>query len=540
MAERPMEHFTVDGVNIFEVTDAKARQDVSDLKEDFTEFEGGKYQYLKGTFQNGGLSSGDFQSGQKWRVAETDIISYDRDITLIIESGYRIGVHIFVNGTFSSDSGWQTGTYKISANTTFKMVIAKTTEDTSSIANVTAFKSAVKFQSVIDICDEKISSISEVNTKNLSPTANAVTTGGGYLNGSTGTFGTVESGKTYTFSAYNESDKTYGVTIRINNGGWKTQATVNPIANGRFSVAFTANVSGDISLSANYGQDYNPLFSQIQLEEGSIATDYIPYHQRIAVDLVARSEATKPSSKFSNVLSIGHQGYNGYGAPYNTLKAFSDAKEYGFEWIETDIKMTLDRVPVITHDEVRTTIGGESVVIAETTYAELMTYQFYSDASIKIPTLWETLNLCNEIGLGIFIEFKGSDFTLEEVETIINKAKRSTMPFAFSGWSESPLVSVRTIDESLTVLKNIASMPTITDLKTSDDYAQLRTLLSQKGRTCIYCDIPNGTSDDWFEELLALGYSFVIGNNDSTSVIKNHIKYAFALTNTRTVFDVLS
>ena len=35
MAERPMEHFTVDGVNIFEVTDAKARQDVSNLKDDF-------------------------------------------------------------------------------------------------------------------------------------------------------------------------------------------------------------------------------------------------------------------------------------------------------------------------------------------------------------------------------------------------------------------------------------------------------------------------------------------------------------------------
>lgn len=37
MAERPMEHFTVDGVNIFEVTDAKARQDVSNLKEDFSD-----------------------------------------------------------------------------------------------------------------------------------------------------------------------------------------------------------------------------------------------------------------------------------------------------------------------------------------------------------------------------------------------------------------------------------------------------------------------------------------------------------------------
>lgn len=37
MAERPMEHFTVDGVNIFEVTDAKARQDVSDLKDDFSD-----------------------------------------------------------------------------------------------------------------------------------------------------------------------------------------------------------------------------------------------------------------------------------------------------------------------------------------------------------------------------------------------------------------------------------------------------------------------------------------------------------------------
>ena len=38
MAERPMEHFTVDGVNIFEVTDAKARQDISNLKDDFHEY----------------------------------------------------------------------------------------------------------------------------------------------------------------------------------------------------------------------------------------------------------------------------------------------------------------------------------------------------------------------------------------------------------------------------------------------------------------------------------------------------------------------
>ena len=90
-------------------------------------------------------------------------------------------------------------------------------------------------------------------------------------------------------SAYNNSDKTYGVTIRIDDGGWKQQGIFNPTPNSRFSYTFTANTNGDISLSCAYGSFYDPLFSEIQLQEGTIATEYIPYHAPTAIDKVVRN-----------------------------------------------------------------------------------------------------------------------------------------------------------------------------------------------------------------------------------------------------------
>lgn len=98
-------------------------------------------------FVRGGLSSGVVNTSQKFRVATNDIISFDRDIKLNITSGFKIGVHTFVNGSFSADSGWQTGSYSISAGTTFKIVIGRTSDDSSEIADIGYFVNQVTFAS---------------------------------------------------------------------------------------------------------------------------------------------------------------------------------------------------------------------------------------------------------------------------------------------------------------------------------------------------------------------------------------------------------
>lgn len=457
--------------------------DVDDLKSAFEEYEDGEYQYLKGTFQQGGLNSGNLQPSQKYRVSETDIISYDRDITLIIGSGYRIGVHIFVNGVFSSDSGWQTGSYRIPANTTFKLVIAKTSEDTSSTADIVIFKSAIKFQSVININTESIRSISEVSTKNLSLRSEAVTTSTGYLNGSTGTFGTVESGKTYTFSAFNESDKTYGVKIRINDGGWEQQAVFNPLANARFSVTFTATVDGDISLSAAYGSYYDPLFSQIQLEEGSTATGYVPYHDTSAVDKVAR-KAINDFYKFnSEVHSVAHQGGNVFGYPQNTLPNFIACAKNGWKEVEFDVQWASDNVPVISHDDTKTIYGTSTTVsIASTTYSDLQNMQFFADATIKIPSLYDALDTCKLYGLIPHVELKTSA-TEAQITTIINYLKRKKL-FAnafITSFQLGNLITAISIDNNTNTSLSVTSTASIDDLIAGD--SRFTTLLNHAGKT---------------------------------------------------------
>ena len=80
-----------------------------------------------------------------FRVATDTIMSFDEDIFLDIASGYKIGVHSFVNNVFSSDSGWKTGSYVITKNTQFKVVIAKNQENQSVTANINEFVDAVTF-----------------------------------------------------------------------------------------------------------------------------------------------------------------------------------------------------------------------------------------------------------------------------------------------------------------------------------------------------------------------------------------------------------
>lgn len=99
-------------------------------------------------FSNGGLSNGAFVS-QMYNVSCYDtLLSFDYPITIKAKTGFKFGVHTFVNGTFSADSGWQT-TYSIPANTTFKVVIARASENTSEIADINYFVNQLYFNSKI-------------------------------------------------------------------------------------------------------------------------------------------------------------------------------------------------------------------------------------------------------------------------------------------------------------------------------------------------------------------------------------------------------
>jgi len=117
------------------------------------------------------------------------------------------------------------------------------------------------------------------------------------------------------------------------------------------------------------------------------------------------------SASFPKTLVCGHRGACGY-APENTFAAFQKALDLGASWIEFDVQLSADGVPIILHDDtlVRTSDKGGSRRPTELTLAELKeldagAWFAHEYKGEKIPTLDEVLK---EFGpkLGLNIEIK--------------------------------------------------------------------------------------------------------------------------------------
>lgn len=107
---------------------------------------------------------------------------------------------------------------------------------------------------------------------------------------------------------------------------------------------------------------------------------------------------------------IGHRGACAY-APENTIESIKTAADIGVAWVELDVKLTRDNVPIIFHDEEldRTTNG--SGLVANTDYADIQMLEagsWFGDsfAGIKIPTLEEAVDVLLEHNLGLNLEIK--------------------------------------------------------------------------------------------------------------------------------------
>jgi glycerophosphoryl diester phosphodiesterase len=108
---------------------------------------------------------------------------------------------------------------------------------------------------------------------------------------------------------------------------------------------------------------------------------------------------------------IGHRGVAAY-APENTLEGIHAAADMDIPWVEFDVKLTKDSVPILFHDETlsRTTNGGDRNV-ADVTYEEIKDIEcgsWFSDsfAGIKIPTLEEAIEVLIDRDLGLNLEIK--------------------------------------------------------------------------------------------------------------------------------------
>ena len=126
-------------------------------------------------------------------------------------------------------------------------------------------------------------------------------------------------------------------------------------------------------------------------------------------------EMTKHSQNYTKIKTpfvIGHRGAAGH-APENTLVAFKKAAALGVRWVEFDVRLTRDGMPILFHDETleRTTDGsGEISKLDREDLQKFDTGQWYASAfkGERIPTLLEATTALQTLGLGANVEIKST------------------------------------------------------------------------------------------------------------------------------------
>jgi glycerophosphoryl diester phosphodiesterase len=135
---------------------------------------------------------------------------------------------------------------------------------------------------------------------------------------------------------------------------------------------------------------------------------------------------------------IGHRGAMAY-ALENTLDSMREAGRRGAPWVEIDVKLTADGVPILMHDESLKRTMGVDRLVARTPRAEL---------PALVPTFEEAIACFAELGLGCNVEIKPCEGREAEtarvaVETLRRCWPRSLPPPLLSSFKDASLAAAR-------------------------------------------------------------------------------------------------
>ena len=86
---------------------------------------------------------------------------------------------------------------------------------------------------------------------------------------------------------------------------------------------------------------------------------------------------------------IAHRGLYGDYIKENTIEAFDNAFNNGYEGIEFDVRLTKDKIPVILHDSFLSRVFGVRGLLRNYTYQELL------DNKIEIPKFEDVISRYN-------------------------------------------------------------------------------------------------------------------------------------------------
>ena len=124
---------------------------------------------------------------------------------------------------------------------------------------------------------------------------------------------------------------------------------------------------------------------------------------------------------------IGHRGAAAY-APENTLDSFREARRRGATWVETDVKLTADGIPILMHDASLKRTTGIDRLVSRTKAADLPK---------EVPTFEAAIDCFRELGLGCNVEIKPCEGREVETARVAVETLRRCWPAALP----APLLS---------------------------------------------------------------------------------------------------
>lgn len=129
---------------------------------------------------------------------------------------------------------------------------------------------------------------------------------------------------------------------------------------------------------------------------------------------------TEPPAGVALPRVMGHRGVAAL-APENTLAGLREAARLGLSWVEFDVMLTRDAVPVLFHDETLRRTTGRPGRMAETDYAAVKDLDagawFHPDfAGTPVPSLEQAVEVLLAEGLRPNVEIKPTPG--RDVETV--------------------------------------------------------------------------------------------------------------------------
>lgn len=399
----------LDGHNLDEMADSietlesavgALQTEVSSVKEGFSAEQNG-YSYLLGygEFVRGTLYNGALRTNITYRITTTNILQFDYDITLDVSSTFKFGAHLFVDGTFSQDTGWHTTAYKIPAGTQFKPVIARRTENTSEVADILTFVKQVTFkntvQQTIAESDKHLAShfylpICTISEELLKQ----------------GNLGDSGEDSIYAQNAGAISDFLFAVNdIAV-------YADADNYPNARVYIHYF-----DESCTWTKGSGWQDKYI---IPKGSIFRILLRrvYNSTSAVSVSNIYSSFRIYTAVSNKCchAVSHQGNVNTVDNACKIDGYIKAGMAGFEFAECDVKFTSDDVPVCSHDGAFTdATTGTSIRIESYTLAQLKGFNFHGGT---IATLDEVVSVCKKYGMDLLIDQYNADWTAARYDAI--------------------------------------------------------------------------------------------------------------------------